>query len=242
VNGTKQRGGARKRPAAIHYPIKRIALERTIRLVATAALRDPVLPKLVSHEMIDDLAEIEGATSGRLLAERHGTAKIKAQEFVAIPAHAKFINAAFAYWRPRELNRFNGPGRGAWYAALDVQTSLEEVAYHMVRELERANDFNAVVEYVEMFASFAGEFLDLRTAKPTPLCLNPDPSVGYPEGNRLAELVRAAGHNGIVYPSVRHRGGTCIVALSPHAVQSVAQGRIWRLKWAGQRRPTRTAL
>jgi hypothetical protein len=210
--------------------------------VASAALRDPVLLKLVGHEDIDDLAEIEGATSGRLLAESRGTEKIKAQEFVAMPAHAKFINAAFSYWRPRELNRFNGPGRGAWYAAFDVQTCLEEVEYHMIRELERVDDFNAVVEYVEMFASFAGEFVDLRGVKPRPSPLNPDPTIGYPEGNKVAELVLAAGRNGIIYPSVRHRGGTCLVALSPHAVQSVAQGRIWRLKWAGQRRPTRTAV
>jgi hypothetical protein len=96
-----------------------------------------------------------------------------------------FINAAFAYWRPRELNRFNGPGRGAWYAALAVETSIQEVAFHMNRELERINDFNAVVEYTEMFASFAGEFLDLRGVAPSPPCLDPNIAVGYPEGNRL---------------------------------------------------------
>jgi hypothetical protein len=36
---------------------------------------------------------------------------------------------------------------------------------------------------------------------------------------------------------VRHRGGTCIVALWPHAVQSVAQGDIYRVTWAGNRQP-----
>jgi RES domain len=50
-------------------------------------------------------------------------------------AGANFINAAFVYFRPRELNRFNGPGRGAWYAALAVETCQAEVAFHLAREL-----------------------------------------------------------------------------------------------------------
>ena len=219
------------------YSVIRVAFERTVRLVTTARLRDPVLLRLVGQGFFDDLAEIEGATSGRLTAERLGAEAIGASEFVAGLPHSAFINAAFSYWRPRELNRFNGPGRGAWYAALVVETCIEEVAFHMTRELERVNDFNAVVDYAEMFAGFAGEFMDLRGVKAKPACLHPDTAIGYPEGNRLAEIVRAAGHNGIIYPSVRHQDGTCIVAFWPHAVQSVAQGRVVRLTWNGQGRP-----
>lgn len=221
----------------ILFPIERLALERTVRLVSSARLRDPVLLKLVAPEMLDDLAEIEGATSGRLAAERHGAEAIGAREFVSTLPHAAFINAAFSYWCPRELNRFNGPGRGAWYAALAVDTCIAEVAFHMARELRRVNDFNAVVDYAEMFASFAGEFVDLRGVTPAPLCLDPDPAIGYPPGNALAEWSRAEGHNGIIYPSVRHREGTCLVALWPHAVQSVAQGGLLRLAWRGRSHP-----
>lgn len=218
-------------------PVVRLALERTVRLVASARLRDPVLLGLVEAQHLDDLAEIEGATSARLAAEQHGADAIAKAEFVALMPHAAFINAAFAYFRPRELNRFNGPGRGAWYAALVVETCVAEVAYHMTRELERVDDFNATVDYAEMFASFAGEFMDLRGVTPAPVALDPDPDIGYPPGNALAETVRAKGFNGIVYPSVRHEGGTCLVALFPHAVQSVAQGRVLRLTWRGERTP-----
>ncbi len=205
--------------------------------MASARLRDPVLRKLVDEEMADDLAEIEGATSGRLTAFSRGADDIDAREFVAGVPHAVFINAAFSYWRPRELNRFNGPGRGAWYAALTTETALAEVSFHVTRELERAGDFNAVVDYAEMFASFAGEFVDLRDVSPVPACLDPDPARGYPAGNALADTTRAQGYNGIVYPSVRYSGGTCIVALLPLAVQSVAQGDIIRLSWNGDRDP-----
>lgn len=219
------------------YARIRLALERTVRLVATARLRDPVLLALVDSEMLANLAEIEGATSGRLIAEQRGAERIAAGEFVAGMPHAAFINAAFAYFRPREPNRFNGPGRGAWYAALAVETCIAEVGWHLRRELERVNDFNAMVDFAELFASFAGEFADLRGISPPPASLHPDPEIGYAAGNRLSDSVRNEGLNGIVYPSVRHPGGTCLVALWPHAVQSVSQGEIIRLTWRGSPEP-----
>ena len=193
--------------------------------------------KLVRKQYLDDVAEIEGATSGRLTAQRAGTEGLQAQELVSGLPHSYFINAAFAYFRPRELNRFNGPARGAWYAALNAKTCKIEVAFHLTRELQRVNEFTAMVDYAEMFASFAGEFADLRNFSPRPDCLDPDRALGYPAGNSLAEMVRAKGHNGIVYPSVRHDGGTCLVALWPVAVQSVAQGRVLRAVWKGSPTP-----
>lgn len=219
------------------FPVSRIAESQTFRLVASARLRDPVLRKLVDDELLADLAEIEGATSGRLTAFAHGADAIDAREFVAGVPHAAFVNAAFAYWRPQEINRFNGPGRGAWYGALTAPTALAEVAFHMTRELERVRDFHAVVDYAQMFASFAGDFVDLRKIAPIPECLDPDPARGYPAGNVVATATREAGHNGIIYPSVRHPEGTCLVALRPQAVQSVAQGDVLRLSWKGRPEP-----
>ena len=63
--------------------------------------------------------------------------------------------------------------------------------------------------------------------------LHPDPAIGYPAGNVVAAMARGAGHNGIIYPSVRHAGGICIAALWPNVVQSVAQGAMHRLTWSG---------
>lgn len=219
------------------YKIAIIALERTVRLVASARLRDPVLLKLVARDELAELEEIESATSARLATEQRGAESLDARELVAGIAHANFVNAAFAYFRSRALNRFNGPGRGAWYSALTTQTCVAEVTFHMTRELRHVNDFNAIVDYAELFASFAGLFVDLRGAKPAPPCLHADPAVGYPAGNALAAAAITSGVNGIVYPSVRHKGGICLVALFPQAVQSVTQGGIVRLTWRGQAEP-----
>ena len=216
-------------------PVVREAFPRTVRLVSTARLRPPVLEGLVSVEDAAALAEIEGATSSRLLAERRGTEGIGRGEFIHGVPYASFVNAAFAYWKPREANRFNST-RGAWYAALYVDTCMREVAYHMSEFLARSGQLKGVVEYAEMFASMAGEFVDLRQT-PDHLCLDPDRAVGYPVGNSIADAASAQGLNGIIYPSVRRAGGTCIVALRPHAVQSVAPGAVYRLEWSGNKEP-----
>jgi RES domain-containing protein len=215
-------------------PLIREAFPRTVRLVSSARLRDAVMLSLADNdEELVLLAEIEGATSGRLISEERGRGSLTAAELVHGVPHAKFINASFAYAKPREPNRFNPADRGAWYAALDVETCLAEVGHHLTKALADAGDFNAVVDYGEMLASMSGVFVDLRQVLDH-ASLSPDPATGYSAGNAVAAATRAAGHNGIIYPSVRHESGTCIVALWPNVVQSVVQGTMYRLTWSGK--------
>ncbi|MBX9860832.1 MAG: RES family NAD+ phosphorylase [Sphingomonas sp.] len=211
----------------------RDAFARTVRLVASARLREAVLAPLADNDdELALLAEIEGATSARLNAEARGRSGLAAAELVHGVPHARFINASFAYAKPRQPMRFSSAERGAWYAALAVETCLAEVGHHLTRALADAGDFNAVVDYGEMLASIAGLFADLRAAPAHP-SLDPYPAIGYPAGNAVAAAAIAGGHVGIIYPSARHPGGTCIAALWPNAVQSVVQGAMYRLIWAG---------
>ena len=216
--------------------ITRDALPRTVRLVTTARLRDSVLRALVDADELDTLAEIEGATSNRLMAQTRGVGELQSYELVYGVPHAIFINASFAYAKPREPNRYSSADRGAWYAALEVETALAEVRHHLTEMLAATGVYEAIVEYAELHASFAGEFLDLREHRDHP-SLNPNKAIGYPAGNALADAARSKGLNGIIYPSVRNPGGTCIAALFPHAVQSVAQGDIYRMTWTGSPDP-----
>lgn len=217
-------------------PVTRGAFERTVRLVSTARLRPPVLEDIVPSELLNALYEIEGATSGRLNGQWRGNSSIEATEFVYDIPHATFINASFAYSKPAKPSRFSGEYRGAWYAALEVRTCLEEVKFHIIEELTNIGRFDTRIEYAEMHASFAGDFLDLTAANDHE-CLHPDPRIGYAVGNAIAEAARSKGINLIVYPSVRHPGGICFAALSPHSVQSVAQGDVWEMVWKGNTEP-----
>lgn len=208
-------------------PTTEIAQQRTVRLIPTAYFKPPVLEALVdTAEELAALAALEAMTCRRL-------------QTAAVAASMHYdgwgrthISAAFTYARPTG-NRFNDGTGGAWYAAFDDRTALEEVAFHRTRELLAVGVLNDRAQYVALHASFIGTFHDLRSISPRPPCLDPDPTIGYPEGQTLARDLIAQGGRGILYPSARHPGGTCIVALQPNVVQDVSPGAKWELVWAG---------
>lgn len=210
-----------------------------VRLIPETRHKPPVLRGLVdSDEEAAILAELEGETSARLIAERDGSPTLDRRE-LAFARRARdlllygqsHINAAFTYTRPSG-NRFNSGDRGAWYCAYDTQTSAEEVAFHRARELGYIGIYEDDARYVELLADFIGDFPDLDGQAQHP-ALAPDPAVGYPAGQALAVSLRGDGHRGLLYPSVRRPGGRCFVAFDPGIIQNVRPGASWRLVWRG---------
>ena len=219
-------------------PLASINEAATVRLVPTAHAKPPVLEALApSPDDLDLIAQLEGLTSGRLTAERQGLPNLDPRELTYRIWGHTYINAAFTYTRP-EGNRFNDATRGAWYCAFEDLTALDEVIYHRTRELTRINHFEDSADYQSLLASFVGDFHDVRALSPAPDYLGSDPATAYPAGQKLAQSLRADGSNGIVYPSVRRAGGTCLVAFSPHLVQNVRFGGRWHLAWDGSPAPT----
>ena len=98
------------------------------------------------------------------------------------------------------------------------------------------------VQYRALHASFIGRFHDIRALSPVPRCLDPEVAVGYPEGQALARELIDAGSRGLIYPSVRNMGGTCIVAFEDNAVQDVTPGSCWQIVWNGSPNWTATAV
>jgi hypothetical protein len=220
-------------------PIADVAQRDTVRLVSTGRLRAAVLlPLAADQDALDALAGLESVTNERLRAEASGLADLDPRELVFGRAGYTFINAAFTHTRPGG-NRFNGEGRGAWYCGFEAETAIAEVSYHMARELEAVGRFENVTDYAELVADFFGSFHDLRnTDRAAEAALDRDPAIAYPAGQILAMRLRTEfGANGIVYPSARHAGGTCLVAFRPDLVQNLRQGGIWRLAWRGTPEP-----
>lgn len=209
-----------------------------MRLIPSAYHKPAVLSPLVDDADEEALlAEIEGRTSGRLRAQAEGLTALDRRELSFAAAGSTVVNAAFAYTRP-EGNRFNGPGRGAWYCAFEDLTAIEEVGYHRTRELRRIGVFEDAAVYQTHLADFIGRFRDVRglaDADSLPAYLEADPAVAYPAGQQLADALRtgAPPARGLIYPSRRRPGGTCLVAFQPQVVQDVRPGARWRFVWDG---------
>ncbi|WP_319530784.1 RES family NAD+ phosphorylase [uncultured Cohaesibacter sp.] len=210
-----------------------------VRLIPATYHKPPVLRGLVdTDEEAAILAELEGETSARLVAEQVGSPSLDRRELAfARRSHdlkiygQSHINAAFAYTRPSG-NRFNDGKRGAWYCAYETLTAAEEVGYHRTRELRNIRKFEDEALYVELLADFIGSFPDLDDQLTHP-ALQSDPLEGYPAGQALALQLRKEGHKGLLYPSVRHKGGRCLAVFDPGAVQNVRPGATWKLSWSG---------
>jgi len=195
---------------------------------------DSVLVRVADDDAhLADVFDLDQATNDRLLAE-HGLAPgIGPHELVFGVAFAAVVNAAFCHPHPLGA-RFNGPDRGAWYAAFEVETAHAEVAFHKSVELAEIDRWDESVIYDDYLADFSAPFHDLRGETPFAACLTRD---SYIASQELAERLVDAGSAGLVYPSVRRAGGTCLVCFRPALVGHVRRDAAWRFTWSGSDTP-----
>ncbi len=173
-------------------------------------------------EELNTLFELEGATNDRLLGEAGVLPGITVRELVFGIPYSHIINAAFTHANPLG-GRFNGPERGVWYAAFARETSEREIAYHRGKELQEIRwKERETFSYVDFLADFRATFRDLRGDGRFRDCLNRN---SYKASQRLAAQLLEQGSPGIVYPSVRHKGGTCVACFRPALVSNVRKGK-----------------
>ena len=183
----------------------------------------PVLNRLAENDddLLSDLTELEGATNDRLLGESGKLPGITPIELVSGFRLAHIVNAAFTHARPLGA-RFNQPERGAWYAGFEIETAEKEVAFHRAAELKEIGwRYEEISPYIDYLADFKHEFHDIRNDTDFVDCLAPD---SYWGSQALGQHLLTTGSAGIVYPSVRHSGGTCIACFRPPLVLNVQEG------------------
>lgn len=186
-----------------------------------------VLEEVAGDEaMLADAARLDAATNERVQGELFGLSGISQFELVYGVPNAHIIRAAFLHPGPSG-SRFNDTTRGAWYAAKRAETSIAEVAYHKAKRLsemvvpglpgERPD--SEVSFYDDWQADFHGPFHILEPAEEYADCLQPEPVPQcYMPSQLLARQLLAQQSNGFLYPSVRHKGGTCLACFRPALV------------------------
>lgn len=181
-----------------------------------------------------DIFDLDNATNDRLLAENELLPGIGVHELVFGLPNYRIVNAAFTHPHPLG-SRFNGPDRGAWYAAFELKTAQAEVAFHKTLELAEIGRFVDDVTFDDYAADLSAELHDLRDAPAFEDCLDPK---SYVKSQALAERLLEAGSLGVVYPSVRRSGGTCLACFRPALVMNVRKGATYRFRWNGDPTPT----
>jgi hypothetical protein len=184
----------------------------------------------LEKEVLTELSELDAVTNERKIAELGGNSLLGQAELLFGVPEAHIVNAAFCHPGPFG-SRFNDSQRGAWYAGVELETSMAEVAFHRRRFLIDARITQPLIfDYQDFLADFSGVFsyLDQEERK---VCLEPDPVPQcYSPGQILAKTLLYGGSNGIVYPSVRNAGGTCIACFRPALVYHPRRGKQYRIK------------
>jgi RES domain len=207
----------------------------THRLIPTAYATESVLESLqLPAVVVNDLTELDAATNERKIAERGGNVAISPGELLYGVPEAHIVNAAFTHPGPFG-GRFNDSRRGAWYAGVELETSITEVAFHKRRFLKdgRISD-RLSFDYADFIADFSGQFHFLDDAD-RQQCLQPEPIPQcYALSQALANSLLYSGSAGIVYASVRYLAGTCIACFRPALVFHPRRGKRYKITAAAE--------
>lgn len=188
---------------------------------------DTVLARIAGDADLAAVFDLDHATNDRLLAENHLLPGIDTHELVFGIPYYRIVNAAFCHAQPLG-SRFNGPDRGAWYAAFDLETAQAEVAFHKAVELAEVGWAEETATYDDYLADFSGDFHDIRGDAAFAACHDPH---SYHASQALAEQLLADGSLGIAYASARHPPGECLACFRPALVTNVRKAATLRFAW-----------
>lgn len=210
-------------------PTVRLRRRTTHRLIPTRYPSQGILDRVASPDDLEAVFELEGWTNDRIANELGLLRRVPRDEWVVGTPSASVVMAAFCHPRPGG-GRFSGADRGAWYGAFALASAHAEALFHRGRELIEVGITDARLEMREYLATFSGTFHDVRDGRREFRALHhPD---DYRPSQQFAREMRDAGSPGLVYRSVRHEGGTCLVCFHPRLVADVRVGGHYEYRWS----------
>lgn len=215
---------------AAEIPSRRVRWNTTYRLIPSRYPPIDLFERVASPEDWDALYQLEALTNPRLRDETGDIRLVPISKRVTGP-NATVVMAPFTHCSRDRQTRFSDGSFGIYYAGRAFETALLEVSFHMARFHAATRDPPMLGWYRCYKGAIDRVMHDIRGGGYEAL-LRPDPD-DYVQPQALATILRKSGSNGIVYPSVRHRGGDCIAAFWPNVVTIPTQERHLQLKWDG---------
>lgn len=159
---------------------------------------------------------IESLTNDRLRDEVGDISLVPANERVTGPGSTPIMAAFTHIGNP---SRFTDGSYGVYYCANDSATAIAETAFHRAKFLSATNEPDTSIfmrEYVgqivlPMLDVTGSEYIDIH---------NPD---DYQTSQRFANEQKCRGIPGLLYNSVRNKGGLCVAAFRANAMAPVTQ-------------------
>ena len=143
-----------------------------------------------------------------------------------------YVMAPFAYRNP---SRFSDGSFGVYYAGLELETAIREVAFHRGEFMARTQEPPSILEEQVLRARISGDLADIRAEQSDHREWYSPAMDEYGPAQALGASLWRQGEAGLACASVRRPGGQCVAILRPRAVSGCRQLRPLRYVWDGMK-------
>jgi hypothetical protein len=175
----------------------------------------------------DLLVAAEAKLNPRLRDDVGNLALVPADRRISGPT-ASIAMGAFTHVSLDRPSRFSDGAFGVWYCGDCRAVALAETAHHFQRFMRATAELAGDGDFRLLTCTVAGQ-----VAAATAACLTPD---DWTDGQAFGRDTRAAGLDGISYPSVRFPAGQAAGLFWPDCLTlPIAQTEQFRYRWNGER-------
>ena len=214
-------------------PTRRIDWPKAWRIIASRYPPINLFERLTPDPAIwDALLTLEQLTNPRVRDEVGEIALVSPEDRVSGPG-ASYVMASFTHIN-RQRSRFSDGTFGVYYATAELETAIAETVFHFEAYARDSNDPPRMEDMRVLLGALAEHFEDVASLLEPQRSQVLDPR-HYAAAQAYARSLRDTGSMGVVYPSVRRSGGTCVGAFRPRAVGIPHQERHLKYHWNGDR-------
>jgi hypothetical protein len=214
--------------------VRRIRWPEACRIVPTRHPSENLFDRVADAADFDALYALEAMTNERARDEIGEIERVPREQRRFGPGSGP-IMAAFTHVNT-EGSRFSAGEWGVFYAAKERDTAVAETRFHHARFLAATQQGPLHLPMRLLTVAIDAKLHDLRPAGAVPAAVfDPD---DYAASRALGAQLRAAGSEGVVYPSVRARApaqGQCAGLFTPRGASRCVHAAILLYAWDGTR-------
>lgn len=209
-------------------PVVALDWENQYRIISSEFPPINFFEQLVEPELMDELYYIESLTNERLRDEAGDISLVTAEDRISGPGSTP-VMAAFTHASSHCPSRFSDGTYGVYYAAKTLETAIAETRYHRARFLSCTAQEPGEIDMRVYIGEVVKPMHDVRGEGYEHLH---DPDNWTPSQN-FGKSLHDSKSWGLVYHSIRDRGGQCIAALRAPSVTIPRQGPHLSYVWDG---------
>lgn len=211
----------------MNVPLRRVTWPRTVRIIRSIHPPIDLFEDIADPADWEALASAEAKFNPRIRDSIGDLAKVPVARRVTGPG-ASWIMAPFVHCSHLRPGRFSDGSFGLYYAGDRTEVAIAETVHHHTRFMRATNEAPG---WTSQFRELIGSVdADLDDATRRADLLDPD---DYRASQVFGAERRAAGSNGITWPSIRYPEGQCIAVFWPDVIPIPTQGAHFAYHWNG---------